>query len=74
MGMQLSLFDDVRTPTWEDAQKKRAYAVRHGAYVHPCISSCMWADDVQYEQGKPRFCMNCGAFFKEYDELRGDAE
>jgi len=46
MGMQLSLFDDVRTPTWEDAQKKRARAVRHGAYAHPCISSCMWADDV----------------------------
>lgn len=23
---------------------------------------------------KPRFCPNCGALFKEYDELRGDAE
>lgn len=27
-----------------------------------------------YEQGKPRFCMHCGAFFREYDELRGDSE
>lgn len=46
MGMQLSLFDGVRTPTWEDVQKKRASAVRHGAYALPCRDSCMWSDDV----------------------------
>ena len=49
--------------------------LRDGAYTcewcgtpHPLDS---WA---QYGQGKPRFCMNCGAFFDEYDERGGEAE
>lgn len=46
MGLQLSLFENVRTPTWEDVQKGRAHAVRHGAYARPCRDSCMWSDDV----------------------------
>lgn len=48
--------------------------LKDGAYIcewcgtpHPLDS---WA---QYEQGKPKFCMNCGAFFKEYDESEDDA-
>lgn len=48
--------------------------LRDGAYTcewcgtpHPLDS---WA---QYGQGKPKFCMNCGAFFKEYDESGDDA-
>lgn len=28
----------------------------------------------QYDQGKPRFCMNCGAFFKEYAEPKSPDE
>ena len=35
-----------RAPTWEDVQKGRARAVRHGAYMRPCRESCLHAASI----------------------------
>lgn len=43
-------------------RKDGAYTCEWCGTPHPLDS---WE---QYEQGKPRFCMNCGAFFGEYEE------
>ena len=66
--------DDTYTAVRNGGNSCKA-VLKDGAYT------CEWCGTPhpqdsweQYEQGKPRFCMNCGAFFKEYDELRGDAE
>ena len=42
--------------------KEGAYTCEWCGTPHPLDS---WE---QYGQGKPKFCMNCGAFFKEYKE------
>lgn len=36
--------------------------------------TAMLSAELERQVLKPKFCMNCGAFFNEYDELKGDAE